>query len=158
MVKDFKGFTTDSKEPTDAAGVAIVLDSDEGRMILLVHPTNSSWQRPTMGIPKGRIESGESPFDAALRETFEETGITLDRSKLEPGIQTAEVWKGTKFLHNIHYLICRISSPSEIGLSGLKVPPHQLQQHEVDWAGFVKIDEAYERMAASQRIILDRLS
>lgn len=157
MVKDFKEFSKDLSKHRDAAGVAIVLTAAPERMILLVHATGSSWQKPKMGIPKGGIEQGESILEAALRETLEETGIKLEESQLEPGIETAEVWKGSKFLYNIHYLVCKISSPMEIGLSGLKVPTGQLQQHEVDWAGFIKVSEAYEKMAASQRIILDRI-
>jgi 8-oxo-dGTP pyrophosphatase MutT (NUDIX family) len=158
MVKDFKKFSEDLSKRSDAAGIAIVLTASPEPMILLVHATGGSWQKPKMGIPKGRIEQGESILEAALRETLEETGIDLQESQLEPGIETVEVWKGTKFLYNIHYLVCKISSPMEIGLSGLKVPSSQLQQHEIDWAGFVKVSEAYEKIAASQRIILDRIS
>lgn len=126
-------------------------------MILLVHPTGSSWASPKMGIPKGKIEEGEIIQEAAIRETYEETGILIDLSQVEPGIETAEVWKGTKFMYNIHYLVCNILDPTEIGLAGLRVPSSQLQAEEVDWAGFIKIGEAYEKVASSQRIILDRL-
>lgn len=157
MVKSFKEYSEEMTKRSDTAGIAIVLTSANGPMILLIHPTNSSWKKPTMGIPKGKIEAGESIIEAALRETLEETGISLTESQLDNEIQTAEVWKGTKFLYNVHYLVCRISSPMEIGLPGLKVPTEQLQQHEVDWAGFIKVSEAYEKMVASQRIILDRI-
>jgi predicted NUDIX family NTP pyrophosphohydrolase len=34
-------------------------------------------------IPKGKMESGETPILAAIRETFEETGINLNESDLE---------------------------------------------------------------------------
>lgn len=34
-------------------------------------------------IPKGGIEIGELPYDAAIRETFEETGLDLSGIKLE---------------------------------------------------------------------------
>jgi predicted NUDIX family NTP pyrophosphohydrolase len=157
MVKSFDSFIEGSSKSHSSAGVAIVLDSNQSKKILLVHPTNGSWQKPIMGIPKGQIEDGESVVEAALRETFEETGIRLKSSQLEPEIHTAEVWKGTKFMYSMHYLICRISDLAEIGLTDLKVPTSQLQKSEVDWAGFVEIKDAYSKMLASQRIILDRL-
>lgn len=40
---------------------------------LLAHATMT----PRWDIPKGKIEEGETPIEAALRETIEETGIDL---------------------------------------------------------------------------------
>ena len=157
MIKDFAGFNEAKNAWPDTAGVAIVLKTETGPMILLVHPTGSSWKDPRMGIPKGKIEKGENILEAALRETLEETGIRLEPSQLDPNIETAEVWKGSKFMYNIHYLVCRISDPKEIGLAGIKVPKSQLQAKEVDWAGFIELDKAYGQVSSSQRIILDRL-
>jgi predicted NUDIX family NTP pyrophosphohydrolase len=157
MVKDFATFNEAKSSWSDTAGIAIVLQSETGPMILLVHPTGASWKDPRMGIPKGKIETGENILEAALRETLEETGIKLEPAQLEPTIETVEVWKGSKFMYNIHYLVCRISDPSEIGLEGIKVPKSQLQAKEVDWAGFIDLDKAYGQVASSQRIILDRL-
>jgi predicted NUDIX family NTP pyrophosphohydrolase len=157
MIKDFESYSQVKSKRVDAAGIAVVLQNGEEPMVLLVHPTGASWQEARMGIPKGKIEHGESIIDAAIRETFEETGILISPSQLEQGIETAEVWKGPKFGYNIHYLVCKIKDLSEIGLTDIRVPKTQLQEKEVDWAGFVKISEAYPRVVNSQRIILDRL-
>jgi 8-oxo-dGTP pyrophosphatase MutT (NUDIX family) len=158
MIDTFDNFTQPKKR-SDSAGIAIVYTPADTQkpMILLVHPTNSSWVKPTMGIPKGKMEDGESPEEAAFRETFEETGLRIRHDQVEPAIQTAEVWSGTKFKNNIHYLVCRISDLSEIGLTSLRVPKEQLQLEELDWAGFMDVEEAYTHVSASQRIILDRL-
>lgn len=53
-----------------AAG-CIVTD-DEGNMLLICR--NSRWD-----LPKGKVETGETLLQAALRETEEETGIRADR-------------------------------------------------------------------------------
>lgn len=45
----------------------------EARELLLCHVTGQNhWD-----LPKGGIDAGESPVDAALRETWEETGLRL---------------------------------------------------------------------------------
>ena len=46
---------------------------NERQQLLIAHVTGQKqWD-----IPKGGAESGESPVQAAIRETFEETGIAL---------------------------------------------------------------------------------
>jgi len=58
-----------------SCGVAVLLDSHE---ILLCHVTGQRhWD-----LPKGGIDDGESPLQAALRETEEETGLVLGAESL----------------------------------------------------------------------------
>lgn len=69
-----------------SCGILVVDDVDE---LLLCHATGTSrWD-----IPKGRREPGESEIEAAIRETFEETGLRfapdalleLGRFRYRPG-------------------------------------------------------------------------
>jgi 8-oxo-dGTP pyrophosphatase MutT (NUDIX family) len=155
MINTFSNFLKEGKTHSDAAGVAILC----GPKILLVHPTNGSWVRPIMGIPKGKVEAGEDLMNAALRELSEETGINLSPDKLELPVQTVEVYnKEGQYKNALHYFVCRIDDPSEIGLESLTIPKSQLQAEEVDWAGFIDIKEAYSKVSRAQLIILDRLS
>ncbi len=50
--------------------------------ILLCHPTGHKPKE--MSIPKGLNDPGESPKQAAVREVFEETGLSLDPCRLIP--------------------------------------------------------------------------
>jgi putative (di)nucleoside polyphosphate hydrolase len=56
-----------------SCGTVVVTDARE---LLLCHVTGQRhWD-----LPKGGIHDGESPLEAALRETHEETGLVLDAS------------------------------------------------------------------------------
>ena len=44
---------------------------------LAVHPTGRRWGKHSLDIPKGHVEPGEEPIEAAVRELAEETGIKL---------------------------------------------------------------------------------
>ena len=67
MILNFESFNESISKPKIAAGIAVrYLD-----MILLVHPTNSSWHKNNLSIPKGKIEEGEDPLEAAIREMRE---------------------------------------------------------------------------------------
>lgn len=66
------------KNVVECAGVALVND---GR-IFLIRPFYN-YRPQSYAIPKGHIESGESPQECAKREFAEETGISLDGKRLE---------------------------------------------------------------------------
>lgn len=155
MIITFNQFINESsvkKKRRMAAGIALLFDNK----ILLIHPTNSGWQRGTCGIPKGGIEEGEDPFEAALRELNEETGIALEASLVDPTPHTVDFYRGNKPSGKMIYFVCEISDLSQIGLDDIKLPTSMLQLHEVDWAKFVDRDEAYGITSRSQLIILDR--
>jgi 8-oxo-dGTP pyrophosphatase MutT (NUDIX family) len=56
-----------SKVTVSAGGVVI----NEQRMVLVVDQNGTSWS-----LPKGHVDPGEEPIQAAIREISEETGIT----------------------------------------------------------------------------------
>lgn len=60
---------TRAKQETSAGGVVYRLH-DGKPLFLLIRDSYQNW-----GFPKGHLESGEPPADAALREVAEETGL-----------------------------------------------------------------------------------
>jgi 8-oxo-dGTP diphosphatase len=68
--------TPDSPRPPIAAAVIV----QDGRVLLVqrrVKEGSLSWQ-----FPAGEVEEGESAGPAAVRETYEETGLTVAESKM----------------------------------------------------------------------------
>lgn len=63
------------KKITNKAGICIV---DNNNRILIVQSYNNYW-----GIPKGSVNQNESFLDAAIRETYEETGIKIPKYLLK---------------------------------------------------------------------------
>lgn len=58
-----------ARSETSAGGVVFRRDGEE-TLVLLIRDAHRNW-----GFPKGHVEPGEQPADAALREVHEETGL-----------------------------------------------------------------------------------
>jgi 8-oxo-dGTP pyrophosphatase MutT (NUDIX family) len=59
-----------AKHETSAGGVVYRIDGGQP-FVLLIRDSYQNW-----GFPKGHLERGERPEEAALREVTEETGLT----------------------------------------------------------------------------------
>ena len=57
--------------PEKSAGVVTFHHADGQRKYLLLHYVKGHW-----GFPRGHLEAGETPEQAAMRELAEETGLT----------------------------------------------------------------------------------
>ena len=59
---------------------ANVIINDKGRILLLLR--SAGWKTGYWGPPGGIADEGESTKDTAIRETFEETGLTIEKEDL----------------------------------------------------------------------------
>jgi len=126
-----------------SAGTCIIYKNK----ILFCHPTNGSWVG-TYSPAKGGVDEGEKLIEAAIRETKEEVGITITEKMILNTETPIEViyYNKKKDIHKIVYLyLVKINDLSEIGLASEIVPIEQLQIEEVDWAGFLNIEQIKEK-------------
>lgn len=68
--------------PPLSAGILLFREQGGGTEVLLIKPGGPFWRNKDAGawmIPKGAVEAGEAPAEAALREFEEETGTRLSQ-------------------------------------------------------------------------------
>ena len=156
-INTFKDFINEDKpflESRESAGLVIIWDG----MVLLGHSTNRK-KFASYGISKGGIEEGESHLEAAIRETREEFGIKVPKSLIGKDEHTFTV-TSRKYKYNkvVYYYIVEVKELSQIGLKDIVVPKRQLQTEEVDYAAFMKRDEALKYTMVSQFGVLQNLT
>jgi predicted NUDIX family NTP pyrophosphohydrolase len=128
--------------------------------VFLVHPGGPFWSKKDAGawsVPKGEINEGEDPFEAAKREFTEETGFPIDGEfrPLDPVKQS-----GGKVVQA--WAIEADCDPAQVrsNLFSMEWPPKsgKTQQFpEVDRAAWFTIPEARKRIIAAQAGFLDQV-
>jgi ADP-ribose pyrophosphatase YjhB (NUDIX family) len=119
-----------------SAGLVIIQKGS----ILLGHPTGQKWWG-TYSIPKGMVEDGEALMQAAIRETREEMGITIDVQDIEdtePEYIEYKDKKGVPY-KRVYYFVARPKTP----IDNDDIQP---DKKEIDWAGFILKDKAEQRI------------
>ena len=120
-----------------SAGLVII---QYGR-ILLAHPTNAPWFG-TYTIPKGKLEGDENPLDAAIRETYEEVGVKINKEDIK-NPQKPYIIQYTNQLGNVYKIVYYFVAEPK---TDVILNKSRLQKKEVDWAGFCDKDEALARI------------
>jgi len=93
--------------PVVSAGAVVWRTGDDGVEVVLVHrPRYDDWS-----FPKGKLEPGEHPLTAAVREVAEETGLTVRVGPMLP-LQTYPVAGGAT--KHVHYWSARQISAGDV--------------------------------------------
>jgi 8-oxo-dGTP pyrophosphatase MutT (NUDIX family) len=85
--------------------------------------------RPVWSFPKGRLDAGETPAQAALREVLEETGWCC---RIEADLSTTEYWfqrEGRRFRKTVVWF--KMSALEEAGVPDGEVEEVQWVDREV---------------------------
>jgi len=149
------------KAGKQSAGILLYRTGSKQVEVFLVHPGGPFWAKKDMGawsIPKGEF-TDEDPLDAAKREFYEETSVTLDAKnfvrltpvKLKSG-KTVHAWaaQGEVDEKNVQSNLFEMEWPPRSG-KFIKVP-------EVDKAGWFTIAEAKQKINVAQAALIDELA
>ena len=83
---------------------SVIVVNSKSEILLLRRSETDSWMPLTWDVPGGGIDPGETPEQAAFRETYEESGIVLDN--IEP------FWTRTVPGHTAFIFISFVRNPS----------------------------------------------
>ena len=146
--------------PKRTAGLLLYREAAGGLEVLLVHPGGPFWKNKDEGawsIPKGLVDEGEDPFDAARREFSEETGgtatgdpIALDPLR-QPSGKVLYAWamRGDFDPAALHSNLFSMEYPPRSG--------RQQEFPEVDRAAWFSMEEAGRRILKGQAALLSAL-
>ena len=119
------------REKTSAGGV--VVRTNGGTQVCLIRPTG----RSVWGLPKGGIEAGETPPQAAVREVAEETGIDgvvdAELGSIDYTFYSRE--EGGRIHKTVHYFLMHATGGDTAN-----------HDHEVSEARWVRLKEALRLM------------
>lgn len=123
-------------DEVSAGGLVINEGGTKGLLIGRRDLKDASRERLLWSLPKGHIEAGETPQEAAIREVAEETGIQSEISR-ELGVIDFWFMAGGKRIHKtVHHYLFR-----EVG--GTLAP----QVSEVDDVGWFPLEEIISLLA-----------
>jgi ADP-ribose pyrophosphatase YjhB (NUDIX family) len=132
-------------EETSAGGLVIDRSSGEPRAVLIARHDRRG--RLVWSLPKGHLEGGETPEDAALREVQEETGII---GRLLAPLGVIDFWfiaENRRIHKTVHHFLMEAS--------GGELSAEDAEVEQVEW---VALAELRGRLAyADERRLLDRL-
>lgn len=132
-------------EETSAGGVVLDHAGPDAQAALIGRIDRRG--RLLWSLPKGHLETGESPEAAAVREVAEETGIT---GEVVAPLGTIDFWfvaDGQRVHKTVHHFLL-IRTAGELSDADIEVS-------EVAW---VPLDEATERLAyADERALVEKV-
>ena len=113
-----------------------------------MHPRGATFKQPLFGIPKGLIEPDETAETAALRETFEETGLHV---RIRAPLGSVQQKSGKI----VHAFWATVDPQSESAIDALGRCTNPDSENNV--CRFYPLEKAAELMIPAQREFLARL-
>ena len=146
--------------PPLSAGILLFRRREAETEVLLIKPGGPFWRNKHAGawmIPKGMVEPGEAPAEAALREFAEETGTELTKAPFPLATIRQTGGKYVQAFAIEGDFDCASLHSNEFELEW---PPRsgRIERFpEVAEARWMSLPEARERMLPSQLPLLDAL-
>src|SRR5216684_5961308 len=142
------------------AGILLYRMRDAGLEVFLVHPGGPFWMKKDDGawsIPKGEMEEGEDPLNAAKREFHEETGCSVEGNFIP---LTPLKHRGGKLVYAWAVEGDCDAESIKSNLFSMEWPPRsgkRAEFPEVDRGGWFALELAKEKILKSQVGFLEEL-
>jgi predicted NUDIX family NTP pyrophosphohydrolase len=143
-----------------SAGLVLHRRGPAGLEVLVAHMGGPFWARKDEGawsFPKGVVEPGEEPLDAALREVAEELGVPAPPG---PYVPLGEVRQSGKVI--VAWAVAADLDPADVvpGTFEMEWPPRSGRTQafpEVDRVAWVSPQEATRLLVKAQRGLVPRV-
>jgi len=120
----------------------------DGKYVLVCHPTNNKYYM-SWSLPKGCKDDNETQYDAVIRETLEETNISLNKDNL---IKINDY----PYRKNKFYTLFLYKTESLPDIKQLKCTSYinELKIYEIDGFMYVTFDKLKSLLNQKQYIII----
>ncbi|HEY0037605.1 MAG TPA: NUDIX domain-containing protein [Longimicrobium sp.] len=150
-----------AKRANESAGMLLFRRAGDGLEVFLAHPGGPFWKGKDAGawtLPKGEVNEGEAPLEAARREFQEETGIV----PVEPYLPLGAIrQKAGKTVHAWAWegdADAEAVTSNEIRTEWPRGSGRWLTFPEVDRCAWFTLDAAREKVNPAQAELIGRLA
>ena len=143
-----------------SAGILLYRGAGDGLEVLIAHPGGPFWKRRDAGawtIPKGLVEAGENPRDAARREFTEETGLDPGDALVPLGAVTLKSGKSVHVWATAGDLDPDLLESNMVEIEYPRGSGRIIQFAEIDRVMWAQPPVAQEKLNPAQAVLIDRL-
>jgi 8-oxo-dGTP pyrophosphatase MutT (NUDIX family) len=102
--------------------------------VAVVRPRRDAAKRPVWALPKGLVDPGETPLEAAVREVAEETGVRATGERKLGDVRYVYTWEGERVFKVVSFFLLRAVG----GRVGDLPPGMEIEVAEARWVPLEK--------------------
>lgn len=130
---DYRNHRRVTMQPRRISSGAMILEDKKGQALIV-----KSGYKPHWTFPGGIIDAGETPKEAAIRETFEEVGIRVDPKNVE---FVAVINRKSDYADTYQFLFKATLEPDAI--DNIKLQPEEIDEYVLITKEQAKTNDRY---------------